>query len=29
MWSMEWIELSQDKDKWRELVDALMNLRVP
>jgi len=26
---MEWIELAQDKDRWRELVNAAMNLRAP
>ena len=27
--SMERIKLAQDKGKWRALVNALMNLRVP
>jgi hypothetical protein len=25
---MDWIELAQDRDRWRSLVTAVMNLRV-
>jgi hypothetical protein len=25
----DWIDLAQDRDQWRALVKALMNLRIP
>jgi hypothetical protein len=27
--SVEWIQLVQDRNRWRALVNTLMNLRVP
>jgi hypothetical protein len=26
---MDWIDLAEDRDKWRALVNTAMNLRVP
>ena len=26
---MDWIDLAQDRDRWKALVSEIMNLRVP
>jgi hypothetical protein len=28
LWSVDWIQLAQDRDRWLAVVSAVMNLRV-
>ena len=28
-WGMEWIDLAQDRDRWRALLNELINIGVP
>jgi hypothetical protein len=28
-WGMDWMDLAQDRDRWQELVNAVMNIWVP
>jgi hypothetical protein len=28
-WGIDWVDLAQDRDRWRALGNAVMHLRVP
>jgi hypothetical protein len=29
MWGMDWVDMTQDRGRWRAVVNAVMNLGVP
>ena len=29
MGAMDWIDVAEDRDRWRAIVNAVMNIRVP
>jgi hypothetical protein len=28
-WGVEWIDLAQDRDRWRAIINAVMNIEIP
>jgi hypothetical protein len=28
-WGMDWIEVTRDRDRWRAVVNTVMNLGIP
>ena len=28
-WGMDWIDLAQDRNRWRIVVNTVMNIRIP
>ena len=29
MWGMDWFDLAEDRGRWRAVLNAVMNLKVP